>query len=350
VVLQSGRKYLLVTIIILGICVVLLTMRPQNESAMDNTTDPQNYTLAGASPGGLWSSLGIGLDKVMNKAFPGSTVTYQTGSGGLANIKMVADAKVPLGLASDMGVKSAWEGTGVYAGRPQKNIRLLFRVYNAESRFQAIHLLVNRDYADSNGIKSFADIVVKKPNIRIAVNRPGNMDGDLGIAILEGLGAPIDAIEAWGGKVIRAATREQTNLMTDRRIDVVIFGVSYNHSTIREMSNSLPLMMIDVTQPIAESVVSNIGGKPCGFKKEEYDFLTQDVVTVCAGVVLIVNESMDDKIAYMLTKAMIENLDEFKSAHIQLAEVTTLKSIAEGTFIPRHPGAERAFREAGLLK
>ena len=38
----------------------------------------QNLTVSGASPGGLWSALGVGLDKVINKAYPGSTITYQT--------------------------------------------------------------------------------------------------------------------------------------------------------------------------------------------------------------------------------------------------------------------------------
>ena len=36
-------------------------------------------TLAGASPGGLWSTIGAGVDKALAKAYPGSTVTYQTG-------------------------------------------------------------------------------------------------------------------------------------------------------------------------------------------------------------------------------------------------------------------------------
>ena len=50
-----------------------------------------NLTLAGASPGGLWSRIGLGLDKAIAKAYPGSTVTYQTGSGGIANAKLVQD-------------------------------------------------------------------------------------------------------------------------------------------------------------------------------------------------------------------------------------------------------------------
>ncbi|MFM1814006.1 MAG: hypothetical protein RLZ98_701, partial [Pseudomonadota bacterium] len=39
-----------------------------------------NLTVAGYSPGGLVSTIGVGMDKALNKAFPGSTLTYQTSS------------------------------------------------------------------------------------------------------------------------------------------------------------------------------------------------------------------------------------------------------------------------------
>jgi TRAP transporter TAXI family solute receptor len=313
------------------------------------TVDKDNLTVAGASPGGLWSALGVGLDKAVNKSHPEATITYQTSSGGLANAKLVADGKVPLGIISDIELRSAWDGTGVFKGRPQKNLRVLFRLFDAESRFQSIHLLLNRDFAKKNGVRTFADIVAKKLDLRVAVNRPGNMDGDMGIAILEALGASIDDIKSWGGQVIRAATREQTNLMTDRRLDLINFGLSYDHASVRELANAVRLLMLDIPEPAAASVVARMGGKTCGFKKGEYEFLDQDVTTVCTGAVLIAREDLDEETAHALTKAMLDNLDAFKSAHPQLEEVTTFASVAEGSSAPRHPGAERALREAGLI-
>ncbi len=47
---------------------------------LGGSAEAQTYqvTLAGASPGGLWSTIGTGFDKALAKAYPGSTVTYQT--------------------------------------------------------------------------------------------------------------------------------------------------------------------------------------------------------------------------------------------------------------------------------
>jgi TRAP transporter TAXI family solute receptor len=172
-------------------------------------------TLAGASPGGLWSTIGAGIDKALAKAYPGSTVTYQTGSGGLANAKLVADGKVPMGITADMELAAAYRGTGPFKGHPLKDLRTLFRTYSAQSRFQYDYVLVNGDVAKKYGIKTIADLKKHAGDIRIAFNRPGNMDGDIGIAIMEDSGIPIKSFK----QVVRAASKEMTSLMLDRRID-----------------------------------------------------------------------------------------------------------------------------------
>ena len=69
-----------------------------------------NLTLSGASPGGLWSRIGGGIDAAIAKAYPGSTVTYQTSSGGLANVPLVSRGKVPMGLATDGELNAAVKG------------------------------------------------------------------------------------------------------------------------------------------------------------------------------------------------------------------------------------------------
>jgi TRAP transporter TAXI family solute receptor len=201
-------------------------------------------TLAGASPGGLWSTIGAGIDKATAKAYPGSTVTYQTGSGGLANSKLVSDGKVGMGIAADMELAAAYRGTGPFKGHPLKDLRVLFRAYSAQSRFQYSYVLVNGDVAKEYGIKTMADLKKHAGDIRIAFNRPGNMDGDIGIAIMEASGMPTNSFK----QVVRAASKEMGSLMLDRRIDAIVLGIAYNHPVIREMANGIPLVMLDVGQ------------------------------------------------------------------------------------------------------
>ena len=95
--------------------------------------------------------------------------------------------------------------------------------------------------------------------MRIAVNRPGNLDGDVSIAALAANGISQDDIKKWGGQVVRAASREMTSLMLDRRLDLVSFGISINHPRIREMANGLDLVMLPIAGAAAKKVADGHG-------------------------------------------------------------------------------------------
>jgi len=306
---------------------------------------PYQLTLAGASPGGLWSTIGAGIDKALAKAYPGTTVTYQTGSGGLANAKLVSEGKVPMGIAADMEITAAYRGTGPFKGHPLKNLRELFRSYSAQSRFQFSYVLVNGDVAKKYGIKTMADLKKHAGDIRIAFNRPGNMDGDLSIGIMEDSGIPIKSFK----QVVRAASKEMVSLMLDRRIDAVVFGIAYNHPAIRQMENGIPLTMLNVGQKVAAKVASDFGGQTCTIKANEHKFISEDKISVCVGTVILVNASMPNKEAYEIVKGFLANLDAYKSAHRLLKKETTPQTVAEPSVVPWHPGAVKAFKEAGLM-
>jgi TRAP transporter TAXI family solute receptor len=308
-----------------------------------------NLTLSGASPGGLWSRIGRGIDAAVAAAYPGSTITYQTSSGGLANIGLVSRGKVPMGLAIDGELVLAGAGKAPFRA-PIRNLRVLIRAYSPDARFQAQHALINRAFAKRNGVRSFADLAAKKIAVRVAINRRGNLDSDIGRLVLKHAGLPLAAIRANGGRVIYAASREITSLMLDRRIDMTVYGIAYNHPRIREVQRGLDVMMLQIPKPVAAAVAREIGGKPCVFKAAEYTFIAADKNTVCAGAVIVVNEKMDAKLAYNLAKAVVTQIEKYKTAHRLIAKVTTPRTLAEPGTVPFHPGAAKYLREAGLLK
>jgi len=308
-----------------------------------------NLTVAGYSPGGLISTVGAGLDAALAAAYPGSTVTYQTSSGGLANAMLLHDGKVPIAFIGDHEIIVALKG------RPPINqklddLRMLFRPYTAASRFQATHILVQKSFAEEHGIKTLADLGAKKPAMRVAVNRPGNMDGDVSLATLAAVGLTEDVINAAGGQVVRAASREMTSLMLDRRIDVAVLGISYNHPRIREMANGVDLVMLPMTDEVAKQVSEETGAEPCPIKADEYAFLAVDTMTACVGMGIYANASMDDQTAYNIVKGVIEQVDKFKAAHRLLEKVVTLQTLSQGGLAAYHPGAEKYYREKGLIK
>ncbi len=308
-----------------------------------------NLTVAGYSPGGLVSTIGAGLDRALNAGYPGSTVTYQTGSGGLANAMLLEQNKVPLALIGGTELKVAIKGIKPIP-KPLTDLRLLVQPYAPGSRFQATHVLVNKGWADKYGIKTVADIAAKKPPMKVAFNRPGNLDGDVGLAVFEANGISQDDIKKWGGQVVRAASREMTSLMLDRRVDGIVFGISINHPRIREMANGLELVMLPIREETAKKVADELGAETCEIKAGEYKFLAANSSSVCVGMNLVVRADMDEQTAYNITKAIIEHSDKYKAAHRLLQKAVTNQTLAANGLIPHHPGAAKYLKEKGLLK
>lgn len=310
---------------------------------------PYNFTVAGYSPGGLVSTIGTGLDAAMNAAYPGSTVTYQTSSGGLANAMLLEQNKVPLAFIASTELDVAVKGKPPI-NKKLTDLRLIVQPYAASSRFQATHVLFSKEWADKHGIKTVADIAAKKPPMKVAFNRPGNLDGDVGIAVFEANGISQEDIKSWGGQVVRAASQEMTSLMLDRRLDGVVFGISINHPRIREMANGLDLVMLPLSEESARKAADELGAEPCDIKAGEYKFLSADSSSVCVGMSLVVRADMDEQTAYNLTKGIIDNADKYKAAHRLLQKVVTLETLAQKGLIPHHPGAAKYLKEKGLLK
>ena len=318
-------------------------------AASPAAAEKYNLTVAGYSPGGLVSTIGIGMDKALAKAYPGSAVTYQTGSGGYSNAMLVTRKKVPVGFIGDHEMSVIVAGKPPFK-KPLTNLRLMFKPYVGATRFQISHILVRKDFAEKHGLKTFADIAKKKPPMRIAYNRPGNADGDVHISHLANIGVKPADIKKWGGQIVRAASREITSLMLDRRIDVAAFGISYRHPRVREIAKGVDVVMLPITKANAEKTAKEWNGTLCKIKASEYDFLASDSWGTCIGLGLYADASMDEKTVYNITKGIYTNVDTFKAAHRLLKKVVTAKTMAEKGNVPYHPGALKYLKEAGLVK
>jgi hypothetical protein len=82
---------------------------------------------------------------------------------------------------------------------------------------------------------------------------------------------------------------------------------------------------------------------------QTYQGVDQDVPTLAVVNFLVTHEGVSDETAYQMTKHLFENLDQMVSAH-QAARAITLQGAVKGMPLPLHPGAERYYKEKGILK
>ena len=68
--------------------------------------------------------------------------------------------------------------------------------------------------------------------------------------------------------------------------------------------------------------------------------------TISTPNALVVSSEMDEELAYQVTKAIFENVEELRAIH-PAANDTTVEFTMAATPVPLHPGALRYFEEIG---
>lgn len=305
--------------------------------------DALNLTLSGASPGGLWSLLGAGLDRAVKADNPASVVTYQATGGGFANIGLLAANRSDLGLAHDAEIKVALAGEEPFRA-PVTNLRAIGTMYN----WAPMHFFLRKSVAEQYGIETLADIATSGAPLRIGVNRAGNITGNVAMGMLEAAGVTEESIRANGGSIVRAASAEQSDLLRDGRIDLVTNGIFVGHSSFRAIDENVDVMLITIPEDVIAAMTEQFGTIAFTIPGGSYKHQPEPVETVALGALLIASDAMDEAVAHALTKALIENIDEVRGVHGAMRALDPAL-LAAPSVVPFHPGSERAYRDAGLL-
>lgn len=300
-----------------------------------------NLTLCGASPGGLWSLLGTGVDAAVKKSFPGSTVTYQTSGGGLANVGLLDDGTCDLAIVHDAEAKLALAGGAPFKA-PIESLATVAQLYT----WAPMQAIVRSDYASEHNLESLEDITTQKLPIRVALNRRGNIVSAVGESMLNAIGASVDEIKSWGGDVQFAASSEQGDLIRDRRVDMIINSLFVNHSSIRELASAIDVDLLPISDETAQKVIEEWDIKPFTIPNDAYDWTDRDVKTVTVSAQLFVRADADQQVVHDITKALVDNIDQVSGVHKAMAPLDLALMAGAGT-VPYHPAAKKVFEDAG---
>lgn len=309
-----------------------------------STVQAQSYTMniAGASPGGLWTLLGAGVDSAVREAYPGSTITYQTSGGGIANVALLQRDQADMALIHDAELLLAKNGGAPFQA-PVDSIRVLAYMYT----WAPMQALMRDNFAERYGIESFEDIARVKPPITVAINRRGNIASSVAEEMFRAIGVTEADIRSWGGQLIYAASDEQMSLIQDRRADMILNSLFVRHSSIMQAGNSVDLTLLPVGDETIEKVNAASGTIAFVIPEGSYEWSPAAAPTVSLGAALAVRSDMDEQTAYNLTKALFENYEKLASVHPAMRDLTQ-EVMASIDVVPFHDGALRYLQEAGL--
>lgn len=286
------------------------------------------------SVGGVYFPLGQELANLWtdNINVDGFGVSAVEASGSAPNLVDLESGDLQLALVQNTTAVQAIEGSGEFEGSAMENVGFMGQLYP-----EAVQIIT----LESTGIESIEDLEGKT----IAIGPPGNATQVAAKAAFEAYG--IEDYTAVEERFSDAKTKLQ-----DGNIDASIEVLGVPAASISELQAAtgevklLPLEGEKQRQQFTEEI---------GFEEYEipagtYDFLEEPITTASAFAGLWGSTTqVSPDLGYKLTKTTYEQADQFT---LPQKEFITLEDALAGRDddIPLHPGAERYFKEEGVLE
>jgi TRAP transporter TAXI family solute receptor len=290
-------------------------------------------SVATGPTGGVYYVYGGGIAKVVSAHVPNVEATAEVTSASVDNLKLLRDGKVDLALTLATTADDAAEGRGAFAafGRvPAAALAVLYTQYT--------HLVT---FART-GITRLADLRGRV----VALGGPGSGTEDIALRILRAAGLDPDRdIRAQGLGVNAAA-----DALRDGKIDAFFWSSGLPAGALLDLASTPGRDMRLVPNDDALESLQRAHGSGLYHRADipagAYRGLDQPVATVATTTLLVVDRGMPEPLAYDITRVLFAHQDELAAIHPEAANLT-MRAAAAGAPIAYHPGAERAYREAG---
>ena len=281
---------------------------------------------------GVYYPLGVSLAQIYGKTIPNARATAQVTKASAENLNLLQAGRGELAFTLGDALSDAWKGDAD-AGFPKKldKLRGLSATYN-----NVIQIVASAD----SGIKTLADLKGKRLSVGAA--RSGT---ELNArAILKAAGITYQDL----GKVEYLPFGESVELIKNRQLDATLQSAGLGVASIRDLATSVKIVVV----PVPADVVAKVGDpayQATTIPANTYTGQTEDVPTAAIPNFLVTHSGVSDELAYQMAKQLYANLDTLYAAH-NAAKAIKLENALKGMPVPLHPGAERYYKEVGLIK
>ena len=254
--------------------------------------------------------------------------------GSVDNVNAIISGLRNSGFAQSDVAYWAYTGTGTMEGKePAKDLRTIAALFE-----EHIHLVALAD----SGINSVADLKGK----RVSLDEPGSgtyVDAQMIIAAA-GLSNDDITPEALKGGAAAEALR-------NGKIDAFFVVAGYPTGSLVELASAAKIKLVP------------IDGAPAAALTEKYGFFSASDIpegayegvatttTVAVGAQWFTSAKEDEELIYQITKALWNDKTRklLDVGHAK-GKTITLETSLNGVGVPLHAGAERFYKEAGLIK
>ncbi len=319
---------------IFGIAVAMIA--GESSFAVSARAAEKIITIGTAGVTGVYYPAGGAICRLVNRGRKehGIRCTVESTGGSINNLESVRKGEVELGIVQSDLLYHAYNGSEIFTDvGADKKLRIVFSLHS-----EPFTVVARKDAKIAN----FDDLKGK----RVYLGAPGS-----------GMRATMEELmkrKGWTNKtfskVVDLKSNDQTQALCSGKIDAMIYAGGHPNGAIQQVTTACETRLIEVSGSAIEELIA------------AHPFYTQSVIpggmyagnardTKTFGVkaVLVASSDLDEDVVYRVVKAVIDNLDNFKTLHPVFATLDAKHMVSDTDVAPLHPGAARYYKEKGLV-
>lgn len=279
---------------------------------------------------GTYYAYGGTVSQVLSQKIGNLSFDVQSTGASKANIYLLSDREADIAIVQNDVMYYAYEGTDLFAGEKVSGFSAMAGLYAEVCQIVA-----------NSAITSIEDLRGK----RVSVGDVGSGVEFNARQILEAYGMTFNDII-----VNNLSFADSATAFKDGKIDAFFCVAGAPTTAIVELTTSHQINLLEIDDEHAAKLIEKYPFyTKFAVPGDTYKGVDYDAQTVAVVASFIVRDDLDQDLVYKMTKALFENADEITVGHPKGAELDPVYSISSIS-IPMHPGAEKCYKEIGVLK
>lgn len=312
-------------------------------SPFDGSAQERRFIAIGTGgPTGVYFATGNAICRLIHKeAAEGRKTGRKHGircsapstGGSTYNIGQIAEGELDFGLTQSDWQFHAFKGDAPDKVKAVPKLRSVFSVHP-----EPFQLIVAKD----SNINNFKDLRGKRVNI----GNPGSGQRSTMEVLMSAHGLTTDDFTV----ATELTSTEQSNALCDGEIDAYGYTVGVPNAGVAVATDGCEARIVSLDGEVEKKLVADtpyyaFAKIPAG----TYKTTDEDVTTFGVMATFVTNEDTDEQVVYEVTRAVMENIDDFRKLHPAFAHLDPKEMISNGLSAPIHPGAEKYYKEKGWM-
>lgn len=315
------------------------------EGGSSELTDPVSLTFAAQEVGTAAYNYATALQAAMLKGLPkGSTINITTTSPGGVGAPIIVNGGAQCDIVMSNSAPAKWsKEDGILGNEPTAEIACLAGGLGHDF----VNVMFTQKFVDETGISTMEELVEQKYPVKIVIKKNGTLGELSAEKVFEALGVTLDDVVAWGGTVEKTGGDAIKSGLQDDLYDMTIDHIGAGQSNTTELCLTHDMVDVQLADSTLEKLVE-MGYDYITVEPNTWNGQTEEIKTVGSQQCILVPTTMDDAVAYALTKAVCENAEELGNSVASMSyfdpEVAGSSSL---TGVELHPGAKAYYEEMG---